>query len=52
MARRCPFLEIGGCIEVGELTLLTPGDVATTVEDRARAIKVANDATLGKTTAR
>jgi hypothetical protein len=32
-------------------TLLTAGGVATTVEDRARAIKVANDATLSKTTA-
>lgn len=41
LAKGCPFLENGGGIEVGELTLLKPGSVATTVEDHARAIKVA-----------
>jgi hypothetical protein len=31
--------------------LLTPDGGATTIEDRAQAIKIANDATLSKTTA-
>lgn len=37
LAQGCPFLQVGGGVEVGELTLLNPDRVATTIEDHARA---------------
>lgn len=37
LAQGCPFLRIGGGVEVGELTLLNPDSIATTIEDHARA---------------
>jgi hypothetical protein len=32
-----PFLEVGGAVEVGELTLLNMNSVSTTSGDHARA---------------
>jgi hypothetical protein len=37
LAQGCPFLQVGGGVEVGELTLLNPDSIATTIEDHARA---------------
>jgi YCII-related domain len=37
LAQGCPFLQAGGGVEVGELTLLNPDSIATTIEDHARA---------------
>jgi hypothetical protein len=42
LGKGCPFLENGGGVEVGELTLLKPGTLAATVEDHARAAGLAN----------
>jgi hypothetical protein len=42
LAAGCPLLESGGGVEVGELTLLNPASVATTVEDHARATGLAS----------
>ncbi|MEO8969675.1 MAG: YciI family protein [Solirubrobacteraceae bacterium] len=41
LAEGCPFLSIGGGVEVGELTLLNPASVDTTIEDHARATQLA-----------
>lgn len=43
LAEGCPFLRIGGGVEVGELTLLNPASVDTTIEDHARATHLAAD---------
>ena len=37
LAQGCPFLQVGGGVEVGELTLLNPDNITTTIEDHARA---------------
>jgi hypothetical protein len=37
LAKGCPFLEAGGGVEVGELTLLNVVSMSTTAEDHARA---------------
>jgi hypothetical protein len=38
LAEGCPFLQNGGGVEVGELTLLNPASLVTTVEDHTQAI--------------
>jgi hypothetical protein len=38
----CPALEAGGCVEVGELTLLNMQTVHTTARDHARATQPAD----------
>jgi YCII-related domain len=40
LAKGCPSLQSGGAVEVGELTLLNPESLATTVADHARATQV------------
>jgi hypothetical protein len=47
LAEGCPVLAIGGGVEVGELTLLNPDRVTTTVEDHARAADLAGHARGG-----
>jgi hypothetical protein len=37
LAEGCPFLQIGGGVEVGELTLLNLDSITTTAADHARA---------------
>jgi YCII-related domain-containing protein len=37
LAARCPYARVGGGVEVGEMTLLTPDSVTTTAADHARA---------------
>lgn len=47
LAAGCPALTIGGGVEVGELTLLNPDSVTTTVDDHARAAGLAGRAAAG-----
>jgi YCII-related domain len=42
VAGGCPLLQHGGGVEVGELTLLNPDSLATTVADHARATQLAD----------
>ena len=41
LARGCPTLQNGGGVEIGELTMLNPASIATTVEDHTRATQIA-----------
>ena len=37
LAEGCPFLQVGGGVEVGQLSLLSPESITTSAEDHARA---------------
>jgi hypothetical protein len=39
LAEGCPYLRVGGGVEVGELTLLNPDSITTTAADHARAMQ-------------